>query len=168
MRLRQLHAATTLGDLRFPPSNNLELLSGSREGRWSIQSTNNGGSASASRANTPMKSKSSITTRGAPRVRERPRPIHPGAFLAEGLAELGLSQAEFARAIGVSAMRISHVVKGSRPVTAELALLFGKAFGQSPQYWLNLQRQYDLELAETALEARLESIEPIARTKVPG
>jgi addiction module HigA family antidote len=72
-----------------------------------------------------------------------------------------LSQAEFARAIGVSAMRISHVVKGSRPVTAELALLFGKAFEQSADYWLNLQRQYDLELAEASLGARLEGIRPI-------
>ena len=110
-----------------------------------------------------MKSKSSTTTRAASRVRERPAPIHPGAFLAEGLAELELSQAAFARAIGVSAMRISHVVKGSRPVTAELALLFGKAFGQSPQYWLNLQRQYDLELAESSLGARLEDIERLGK-----
>jgi addiction module HigA family antidote len=81
------------------------------------------------------------------------------------LSELGLSQAAFSRAIGVSPMRVSHVVKGTRPVTAELALLFGKAFGQSPQYWLNLQRQYDLELAERALGARLESVEPIASDK---
>ena len=44
-------------------------------------------------------------------------------------------------------MRISHVIKGGRPVTAELALLFGRAFGQSPQYWLNLQATYDLKLA---------------------
>jgi addiction module HigA family antidote len=51
---------------------------------------------------------------------------------------MGISQAEFARAIGVSSMRVSHVIKGSRPVTAELALLFGRAFDQSPQYWLNL------------------------------
>lgn len=79
----------------------------------------------------------------------------------EGLAELDLSQAEFARAIGVSAMRISHVVKGSRPVTAELALLFGKSFDQSPQYWLNLQRQYDLALAERSLGARLDSVERV-------
>ena len=110
-----------------------------------------------------MKSKSSTTTRASARLRERPEPIHPGAFLAEGLTELNLSQAEFARAIGVSPMRISHVVKGSRPVTAELALLFGKAFGQSPQYWLNLQRQYDLELAEQALGRRLDSIRQLAR-----
>ena len=72
-----------------------------------------------------------------------------------------MSQAEFARVVGVSPMRISHVVKGSRPVTAELALLFGKAFGQSADYWLNLQRQYDLELAERSLGARLDAIEPL-------
>jgi hypothetical protein len=45
-------------------------------------------------------------------------------------------------------MRISHVVKGKRPVTAEMALLFGKAFGQTPQYWINLQVTYDLKMAE--------------------
>jgi addiction module HigA family antidote len=54
--------------------------------------------------------------------------IHPGEFLTEILGEMGISQAEFARAIGVSPMRISHIVKGDRPVTAELALLFGRAF----------------------------------------
>lgn len=58
--------------------------------------------------------------------------IHPGDYLAEILDELHLSQAGFARAIDVSPMRISHIIKGKRPVTAELALLFGKAFNQSP------------------------------------
>lgn len=107
------------------------------------------------------KSGSSTITRGRT-LREPRKPVHPGAFLAEGLAELGLSQAQFARAVGVSSMRISHVVKGSRPVTAELALLFGKAFGQSPQYWLNLQRQYDLEVAERSLGAKLDAVERVA------
>ncbi|MCB0231155.1 MAG: HigA family addiction module antidote protein [Anaerolineae bacterium] len=55
--------------------------------------------------------------------------------MAEILTDWGISQAQFARAIGVSPMRISHVVNGSRPVTAKLALRFGRAFGQSPQYW---------------------------------
>ena len=77
--------------------------------------------------------------------------IHPGQFLAELMEELGISQAEFARAIGVSPMRISHVIKGDRPVTAELALLFGRAFNQSPQYWLNLQASYDLKTAEASI-----------------
>jgi antitoxin HigA-1 len=111
------------------------------------------------------KSRSSITTKGVLRARERRRPIHPGAFLAEGLGELHLSQAEFARAIGVSPMRISHVIKGSRPVTAELALLFARAFEQSPQYWLNLQWQYDLEVAEQALGTRLEAVRPVNQAK---
>jgi addiction module HigA family antidote len=73
--------------------------------------------------------------------------IHPGEYLSETLTELNISQAEFARAIGVSAMRISHIVKGTRPVTAELALLIGRALDQSPQYWLNLQTAYDLKIA---------------------
>jgi addiction module HigA family antidote len=55
-------------------------------------------------------------------------------------------------------MRISHVIKGTRPVTAELALLFGRALGQSPQYWLNLQSIYDLKIAEREIGARLKAI----------
>ena len=85
-------------------------------------------------------------------------PIHPGEFLRETLHELGISQAEFARATGVSPMRISHVVKGARPVTAELALLFGRALGQSPQYWLNLQATHDLSAAERSIGKRLRAV----------
>ena len=87
--------------------------------------------------------------------------LHPGEFLAEVLADLGLSQAAFARAIGVSPMRISHVIKGTRPVTAELALLFGRAFEQSPQYWLNLQADYDLKTAAAGIGPRLRSIQSL-------
>ena len=87
--------------------------------------------------------------------------IHPGEFLAETLEELGFSQAAFARAIGVSPMRISHVIKGARPVTAELALLFGRAFDQSPQYWLNLQADYDLKTAEASIGPRLRAIHSV-------
>lgn len=89
-------------------------------------------------------------------------PIHPGKFLREVLDELGTSQADFARAIGVSQMRISHVVNGTRPVTAELALLFGRAFGQSPQYWLNLQAAYDLKVAEQEIRRQLWSVRQLA------
>mgnify|MGYP000300615689 FL=1 len=90
-------------------------------------------------------------------------PIHPGEFLREALEELDVSQAHFARAIGVSPMRVSHVIKGSRPVTAELALLFGRAFGQAPQYWLNLQTMFDLKTAEQAMTKQLKSIEELVR-----
>jgi addiction module HigA family antidote len=85
-------------------------------------------------------------------------PIHPGEFLREILEELEISQAQFARAIGVSPMRISHVLKGARPVTAELALLIGRALGQSPQYWLNLQATYDLQTAERSIGKQLSAV----------
>ena len=90
-------------------------------------------------------------------------PIHPGAFLREILDEMDLSQAQFARTIGVSPMRVSHVVNGVRPVTPALALLFGRAFGQSPQYWLNLQAAYDLKTAEAAMAEQLRAVPELAR-----
>jgi addiction module HigA family antidote len=90
-------------------------------------------------------------------------PVHPGRFLEELLQELYVSQAQLARAIGVSAMRVSHVVKGKRPVTAELALRLARFFGQSPQYWLNLQSRYDLDRAQDAMGRRIKSeVRPLA------
>lgn len=59
-------------------------------------------------------------------------------------------------------MRISHVVKGTPPVTAELALLFGRALRQTPQCWLNLQATYDLKAAEAAISERLEAVSELA------
>jgi addiction module HigA family antidote len=89
-------------------------------------------------------------------------PIHPGCYLREILDELGISQAAFAQAVGVSPMRISHVVREQRPVTAELALRFGRAFGQSAQYWVNLQNAYDLKLAEREIKASLRKVRRLA------
>lgn len=88
--------------------------------------------------------------------------IHPGEFLNEILGEMGISQAEFARAIKMSPMRVSHIIKGTRPITAELALLIGRAFDQSPQYWLNLQVSYDLKTAEATIGKRLADIHSFA------
>lgn len=88
--------------------------------------------------------------------------IHPGESLGEILHELNLSQAAFARAVGVSPMRISHAVNGARPVTAELALLFGRALGQSPQYWLNLQTAYDLKMVEKTIQDKLSAVAELA------
>lgn len=90
-------------------------------------------------------------------------PIHPGEFLRETLEELGLTQAAFAAAIGVSPMRISYVLKGARPVTAELALRIGRALGQSPYYWLNLQTAYDLKTAEVEMKQALLAVQELAQ-----
>jgi addiction module HigA family antidote len=94
--------------------------------------------------------------------------IHPGDFLNEILGELGLSQAAFARAIGVTPMRVSHVIHGSRPVTAELALLFGRALDQSPHYWLNLQAAYDLKTAVENIGGRLDQVHSFAGVQAPA
>ncbi len=84
--------------------------------------------------------------------------IHPGEFLRETLEDLAMTQAAFAEAIGVSAMRVSHLLKGDRPVTAELALRLGRALGQTPQYWLNLQSAYDLKVAQIQLKDSLKDV----------
>ena len=92
-------------------------------------------------------------------------PIHPGMFLKELLDELGLSQSRFAHSIGISPMRICHVVNGNRPVNAELAVLFGRAFEQTPQYWMNLQSSYDLKLAQQSLAERIISVHPLVNRR---
>lgn len=89
--------------------------------------------------------------------------IHPGRFLAEIIEELDLSQATVARALGVSKMQISHLVRGNRPVTAEMALLLGKALGQTPDYWLNLQMDYDLKMASRYAKGKMQQVQPLHR-----
>lgn len=90
-------------------------------------------------------------------------PVHPGVFLAELLEELSISQADLARTINISPMRVSHLVKGKRPLTADMALRLGRCFGQTPQYWLNLQARYDLDCAMDAMgKQTLSAIQPLA------
>ena len=84
--------------------------------------------------------------------------IHPGEYIREALEDFGITQAALAQALGVSAMRISHLVREVRPVTAELALRLGQAFGQSPQYWLNLQADYDLKMAKATFKDSLSHV----------
>jgi addiction module HigA family antidote len=88
-------------------------------------------------------------------AKTRIAPVHPGVYLKEILEELGLSQYRLAHDIAVPAMRISHIVHGKRPVTAELALRLGRYFGQSPRYWLNLQSRYDMDVTEEELGERV-------------
>ena len=76
------------------------------------------------------------------------RAVHPGEILREELAELGVSQAEFARQLNVPPNRISQIIAGKRSVTSDTALRFGHWFGVEPQFRLNLQAQFDLAVAE--------------------
>lgn len=74
-------------------------------------------------------------------------PVHPGEILKETLDDLGLSMNELAQAIRVPANRVSAIVAGTRSITGETALRLARYFGTSPEYWINLQAHYDLEVA---------------------
>jgi antitoxin HigA-1 len=82
-------------------------------------------------------------------------PIHPGEHLAEELRELGLSAAELSRQIDVPVNRITGIIHGQRGITADTALRLGHWFGTSPQFWMNLQQNYELRLAESEVGAKI-------------
>ncbi len=75
-------------------------------------------------------------------------PIHPGETLREDLDALGISAAELARRIEVPTNRITGILNGQRAVTGDTALRLGRFFGTSGEFWLNLQKLYELRLAE--------------------
>ena len=76
------------------------------------------------------------------------RVVHPGEILKDELEELGVTPTAFARQIDVPPNRISQIIAGKRSVTGDTALRFGHWFGVEPQFWMNLQTQFDLVAAE--------------------
>jgi addiction module HigA family antidote len=85
------------------------------------------------------------------------KPVHPGeVLLEEFLNPMGLSQNRLAINIGVDARRINEIVLGKRRVTADTALRLSRFFGNSAQFWMGLQSDYDLDVAEDELGDRLE------------
>ncbi|KPL76621.1 HigA family addiction module antitoxin [Bellilinea caldifistulae] len=88
---------------------------------------------------------------------EKLHPIHPGeVLLEEFLKPLNLSQHRLAIEIGVDPRRINEIVLGERSITADTALRLGRYFGVSPQFWMGLQAEYDLDVALDKLGERLE------------
>ncbi len=84
-------------------------------------------------------------------------PVHPGeVLLEEFLVPLGLSQNALARGVGVSPRRINEIVHGKRRVTADTALRFGRFFGTTPEFWLGLQMDHELDVERDRLKGRLE------------
>lgn len=96
--------------------------------------------------------------------RRRLAPVHPGEILREEfLTPLALSVYRLARAIGVSRPRLNDVVLGRRRVTVDTALRLGRYFGTTPEFWLNLQTRYDLDVAERTVRREIErEVEPHA------
>jgi len=88
-------------------------------------------------------------------------PIHPGEILREELDELGVSAAKASRSLHVPSQRISQIMTGKRAITADTAIRLGLWQGTEPDIWMNLQKSYELRLAE------LETGEKIRRTVIP-
>jgi antitoxin HigA-1 len=94
--------------------------------------------------------------------RKRP-PTHPGAVIADILATLRVSSRHAAGALHVSPMALNNIISGKTGVSAKMALRLGRLFGNGPELWLNLQRDYDLWHGSRVMQDELAAIKPLKR-----
>lgn len=89
--------------------------------------------------------------------------IHPGEILSEDfLKPMGISAYRLSKGANIDQTRISEIIRGKRSVTADTALRLARFFGNSPEFWLNLQAHYDLERKKREMEKDLKKIRPYA------
>lgn len=86
-------------------------------------------------------------------------PVHPGEVLQDELDELGLTQSALAEHLGVLPKTINEICRGKRGISAEMSMKLGRALGASPQFWLNLQNNWELSQLD---ESDYEDIDPVA------
>ncbi len=86
------------------------------------------------------------------------KPIHPGEILTDELEEIGLNASQLARSLGVPENRIYQIVRGQRSITADTALRLGKFFETGAEFWLNLQKAYELDVAREKADNVLDSV----------
>ncbi len=104
-------------------------------------------------------------------VVEKQAPIHPGQILLEEfLQPYGISQAELARHIGVNIVVVNDLVRGKRGINPRLALLLGDAFGNGPEFWFNMQSNFDFcrerdTLRRTGKVSRVEMLSALVETE---
>ncbi|MDL2259267.1 HigA family addiction module antidote protein [Deltaproteobacteria bacterium OttesenSCG-928-K17] len=91
------------------------------------------------------------------------RPVHPGEILKEEMSALKMTAAQLARAINVPANRISQIATGKRKISTDTALRLGKLFSTGPQFWMNLQKAYELDLLKAAGGPDLDDIVPLSQ-----
>jgi len=95
-------------------------------------------------------------------ITERLAPVHPGeVLLADFIEGFGITQNKLAVSINVPPRRINEIVHGKRAITADTALRLARYFGTTPQFWLNLQIQYELDRAEDRLAGQIDEITPL-------
>jgi addiction module HigA family antidote len=154
-KLAVLNAAERLDDLRVPPDNRLEKLSGAGEGQYSIRINERWRicfrwhEGNAYEVEIPDYHEAAMSKKFAP--------IPPGEILLEEfLQPLGISQYRLARDIGVHPRRINEIVHGKRAISADTALRLSRYFSLSEHFWLNLPTHSELEREKDRLEGRLE------------
>jgi addiction module HigA family antidote len=86
-------------------------------------------------------------------------PVHPGEVLLDELEEIGLTQSSLAKHISVLPKTINEICRGKRGISAEMAMKLSKALGGSPQFWLNLQNNWEISQVDASV---FEGIEPVA------
>ena len=95
------------------------------------------------------------------------KPVHPGEILGEELEELGLSANALTKALDVPTNRVTAILKGQRGVTADTALRLSRYFGTTPQLWQNLQKAFELRVAEIESGRQIEErVQPRETTQV--
>ena len=145
------------------PSNRFEALKGDRKGQYSIRINDQWRICFEWPDGAPEPFNIEIVDyheRSEPMART---PIHPGEILADELEELGMSAAALARELHVPTNRITQILSGTRAISADTALRLGHWFGTGPELWMNLQKQYELRLAEQEVGQQIrETITPRA------
>lgn len=96
------------------------------------------------------------------------RVVHPGAILKDELDELGITPTEFARQIDVPPNRVSQIIAGKRAITGDTALRFGHWFGVDPQFWINLQAQFELAVAAKETGEAIRHLPTKANLPIPA
>jgi len=92
------------------------------------------------------------------------RAVHPGVILKDELKELGISPTELARQLEVPANRISQIINGKRAITGDTALRLGHWFGNEPEFWLNLQSQFEIATAEMEAGGAIKNLPQFSAT----
>jgi addiction module HigA family antidote len=151
-KLLLLDAATSVNDLRVPPGNRLEKLVGERKDQYSIR-INDRWRICFIWTDENNADRVEIVDYHWEKIMENDRlpNIHPGEILhLEFLGPLDITPYRLSKDIDVAQTRISEILSGKRSITADTALRLSKYFGNSAQFWLNLQTQYDLRQAQDA------------------
>ena len=157
--LSAMDAAVVLEDLRVPPGNHLEALKGNRAGQHSVRINDQWRICFVWTEQGPVDVEIVPLKGGTMTLMQNPSP--PGEVLAELYLEpLGMSAIELAGRLHVPRTRIERLVKGDTALTVDTALRLSTFFGNTPEFWMNLQRSYDLARARESVD--VSGIVPLA------